>query len=333
MDSLSATTWTNTRTYVSKLRTALRGGVRTGKEHRPDSDGRPRRAGRFVSGRERPGAPAARLLRTSRAVAPAAGLLKREDERTDTAPLLPRGPTAGRPAGLPEGLAGGRCGDGAGLLRPHGAAVGPEVRPRGEPRGAGDRRAAGIRAQALRRPTHAVGRTALRRPRGRRPGRPALDRPAGRRPDRTGASASSTARSACRSCCGGWASCRRSRPNGPSSGTRRRSPNGSARTGPASKKARRLGAAVVFYDETGFLTHPHVGGAWAPVGVTPTTRHRVRHRERVSVIGSLTVSPNRRRCGLYCDFLRGRGVRRRGSDRPSPAAAADSGLSVGCRAG
>ena len=26
------------------------------------------------------------------------------------------------------------------------------------------------------------------------------------------------------------------------------------------------------------------------------------------MIGSLTVSPNRRRCGLFCDFLRGRGV-------------------------
>jgi putative transposase len=37
-------------------------------------------------------------------------------------------------------------------------------------------------------------------------------------------------------------------------------------------------------------------------------RHRLRHREKVTVLGSLTVSPRRRRCGLYAEFLPGRSV-------------------------
>ena len=34
-------------------------------------------------------------------------------------------------------------------------------------------------------------------------------------------------------------------------------------------------------------------------------RYRHRHREKVTVLGSLTISPLRRRMGLYCEFLRG----------------------------
>lgn len=34
----------------------------------------------------------------------------------------------------------------------------------------------------------------------------------------------------------------------------------------------------------------------------------MRHREKITVLGSLTVSPARRRCGLYAEFLRGRSV-------------------------
>ncbi len=41
---------------------------------------------------------------------------------------------------------------------------------------------------------------------------------------------------------------------------------------------------------------------------TPTVRHRVRHREKVTLLGSLTLSPARRRCGLHVDVLRTRSV-------------------------
>lgn len=43
-------------------------------------------------------------------------------------------------------------------------------------------------------------------------------------------------------------------------------------------------------------------------GQTPVIRHRLRHRLKVTVLGSLTLSPTRRRCGLYAEFLPGRSV-------------------------
>lgn len=43
---------------------------------------------------------------------------------------------------------------------------------------------------------------------------------------------------------------------------------------------------------------PPVQRTWAPVGRTPVLRHSYR-RERLSVIGGLTVSPVRQRLGLY----------------------------------
>jgi putative transposase len=37
-------------------------------------------------------------------------------------------------------------------------------------------------------------------------------------------------------------------------------------------------------------------------------RHRLRHREKITVLGSLTVSPARKHCSLYAEFLPGRSV-------------------------
>jgi hypothetical protein len=74
------------------------------------------------------------------------------------------------------------------------------------------------------------------------------------------------------------------------------------------KKVRRLGATLIFFDETGFLTQPYGGRTWGPIGQTPVIRHRLRHREKLTVLGSLTVSPARRRCGLFAEFLPGRSV-------------------------
>jgi transposase len=64
------------------------------------------------------------------------------------------------------------------------------------------------------------------------------------------------------------------------------------------KKASRLGAHLVFVDESGFLLIPTVRRTWAPRGRTPLLRHRQR-RDRISVISGLTLSPRRRRYGLY----------------------------------
>jgi transposase len=64
------------------------------------------------------------------------------------------------------------------------------------------------------------------------------------------------------------------------------------------KNAARLGAHIVFIDESGFMMIPTVRRTWAPVGQTPVLRHYYR-RDRISVIGGLSISPNRRRLGLY----------------------------------
>lgn len=82
------------------------------------------------------------------------------------------------------------------------------------------------------------------------------------------------------------------------------------------KNAARLGAHLVFVDESGFLLIPTVRRTWAPRGQTPILRHWQRH-DRISVISGLSLSPRRLRCGLYfqlhrdniraagtCEFLR-----------------------------
>lgn len=62
-----------------------------------------------------------------------------------------------------------------------------------------------------------------------------------------------------------------------------------------------MGAHLVFLDESGFLLTPSVRKTWAPVGKTPIMRCFDRH-DRVSVISGISVSPKRRRLGLYYDL-------------------------------
>src|SRR5207253_4669309 len=65
------------------------------------------------------------------------------------------------------------------------------------------------------------------------------------------------------------------------------------------KNARRLGAHLVFADESGFLLAPLVAKTWAPQGCTPWLRHRQGRRDKISVISGISVSPQRQRLGLY----------------------------------
>ncbi len=65
------------------------------------------------------------------------------------------------------------------------------------------------------------------------------------------------------------------------------------------KKAKRLGAHIVFADESGFLMVPLVVKTWAPVGRTPLHSYRQSGREKLSVISAISVSPQKRRLGLY----------------------------------
>ena len=44
---------------------------------------------------------------------------------------------------------------------------------------------------------------------------------------------------------------------------------------------------------------PNVARTWAPQGQTPIHRHRQGRRDKISVISGISVSPRRRRLGLY----------------------------------
>ena len=65
------------------------------------------------------------------------------------------------------------------------------------------------------------------------------------------------------------------------------------------KNAARLGAYLVFADESGFLLIPHVAKTWSPQGCTPVHYHRQRRRDKVSVISGISASPKQQRLGLY----------------------------------
>jgi transposase len=75
------------------------------------------------------------------------------------------------------------------------------------------------------------------------------------------------------------------------------------------RRVRRQRAHLVFIDETGFLLHPLVQKTWAPKGQTPVLRHRTRHHRRVSAIGGLSISPQRRRVGWLLRFHTDRSIR------------------------
>jgi transposase len=67
------------------------------------------------------------------------------------------------------------------------------------------------------------------------------------------------------------------------------------------RKATRLGACLVFIDESGFLLIPNVKRTWAPKGQTPTVRYCFKHN-KISAINALVVSPRRKRMALYLQF-------------------------------
>jgi transposase len=65
------------------------------------------------------------------------------------------------------------------------------------------------------------------------------------------------------------------------------------------KNVARLGAHLVFADESGFLLAPLVVRTWAPQGSTPLQHHRQGRRDKISVISGISASPQRQHLGLY----------------------------------
>src|ERR687888_2410013 len=82
---------------------------------------------------------------------------------------------------------------------------------------------------------------------------------------------------------------------------RKRSENGSATSGLVKKKAKELGAHLVFLDESSFLLIPNLRRTWAPKGKTPVHHHSYR-RSKISTLGALSVSAKRKHLALYLQF-------------------------------
>jgi putative transposase len=70
-----------------------------------------------------------------------------------------------------------------------------------------------------------------------------------------------------------------------------------------SKRACCLGAYLVLIDESGVLMAPLVRRTLAPKGQTPFLLHQAKHREKVSLIAALTLSPKHQRLSLYVTSL------------------------------
>ncbi len=68
------------------------------------------------------------------------------------------------------------------------------------------------------------------------------------------------------------------------------------------KNSARLGAYLIFIDESGFMLTPTVRRTWAPVGCTPIIHHHYAN-DRLSVISGISVSPTRERLGLFGMFF------------------------------
>jgi len=66
-----------------------------------------------------------------------------------------------------------------------------------------------------------------------------------------------------------------------------------------SKKARDTHAHLVLIDETGLFLSPLLRRTWSLIGATPILDVDGDQHDKVSVIGGLSVSPERRRLGFY----------------------------------
>ena len=66
-----------------------------------------------------------------------------------------------------------------------------------------------------------------------------------------------------------------------------------------SKKASDIQAHLVLIDETGLFLNPLVRRTWSAIGQTPVLDADGGQRDKVSVIGGLSVSPTRQRLGFY----------------------------------
>ena len=68
------------------------------------------------------------------------------------------------------------------------------------------------------------------------------------------------------------------------------------------QRAHRRGAYLVFVDESGFMLAPVLRRTFSPRGHRPVNKSAEPH-ERISVIGAMTISPERRHFGFHSQLL------------------------------
>ena len=69
------------------------------------------------------------------------------------------------------------------------------------------------------------------------------------------------------------------------------------------RKARRRGACLLLLDESGLLMAPLRRRSWSSRGDPPEIEHKAGHREKVSVVGALVLTPSRDRLTLAYQTL------------------------------
>jgi putative transposase len=74
---------------------------------------------------------------------------------------------------------------------------------------------------------------------------------------------------------------------------------GALHLAPSQKRAAQECAYLVLIDESGALLAPLVRRTLAPAGCTPVLKLKTTHRERVSLVAGLAISPVRRRLSLH----------------------------------
>lgn len=74
------------------------------------------------------------------------------------------------------------------------------------------------------------------------------------------------------------------------------------------EKSNKRNSMLIFVDEAGYSMIPTLQKQWAVRGQTPIVKHRNRWFRKVSVIGGLTVSPDRQTLGLELDWYPGEHV-------------------------
>jgi len=75
------------------------------------------------------------------------------------------------------------------------------------------------------------------------------------------------------------------------------------------KKALKLGATLVFIDESAIELKPVVARTWAPSGHTPIIICKTRAHQKISAVGAIVTTPRRHRVRMFFRLHKGKNVK------------------------